>query len=267
MRMPELSVCLENLHSGVRAALDLARTLGFHVVDAGATGGPISPGELSRSGQRHLLRHLADANLRLGSLRGPTDGDRYGDPGGGERRLDTMRKIVALASSLKVPVVSTTLGRSNAATGDERDATREALEILADDADRAGVIVAVETSGISAEELRTILECIDCPNLASCCDTGAAIITGEDPSAAADFLVGRLKLVRLRDAVAPTANAEGHEVALGEGLLDVPRFLASIADGGYHGEMVVMRTTGKNRVADVSKAKILLDEALGRRHS
>jgi sugar phosphate isomerase/epimerase len=256
MRTPELAVCLDDLGLEIKAALGRARSMGFSALDIGATSGPISPQTLSLSGRRHFLKHIADLGLRVASLRGPTGGPGYGDAGGGEHRLDTMRKIISLASSLRVPVVSTMLGPWN----DERDATLagrtlEALELIAGDADRQGVAVAIETVGVSTQALGERLRGIGCRHLTSCCDSGALIMQGESPYQLAESLAGRIGLVRARDAVAGTPDASGHEVAMGDGALDPPRFLASLMEAGFEGDIVLSRTTGTNPAADLLNAR------------
>lgn len=263
MKRPELSVCLDDLQLQVREALDRARWLGFRAVDVSATEGPISPGELARSGQRHLLRHLDDLGLRLGSLRGPVAGPGYGSGADGERRLETMLGVMRIASALGVPVVATSVAGGGADRDDRWGREVEALTMLANDADRLGVIVAVETAGVGTSRLRQVLSEINCPNLAVCCDSGAMLAAGEDPHSIADTLPGRIKLVRARDAVAGEPGTPGYEVAIGEGQLDPPRFLAALSEAGFTGDIVVARTGGRDAEADIRKGREVLAQLVG----
>jgi sugar phosphate isomerase/epimerase len=248
----------------VKSAMGCAASLGFRAIDVAAVQGPISPEQLSGTGQRHLLKHLGDLGLRLGSLRGPVGGPGYADAAAGERRIATMRRVIELASSLHVPVASTALGPI---IGDDRQRQtarlREALSELADHADRCGVIVAVETTGIDAATLAAMLGEIDCPSLASCCDSGAMLMEGEDPHRIADTLPGRVRLVRARDAMAAASGNSGYEVALGQGNLDVERFLAALNEATFKGDIVLSRSAGANPVADLQKARSLLGRFLG----
>ncbi len=255
MPRPGLAVCLEDLRTDVKQAMHLARMLAYEAVEARATHGPISPAELSQTGRRHLRRHLSDLGLRLSSLRGPTGPGGYADPADAERRLETLFQVIDLAAGLRVPVVSTVLGSVDAARQSE---LREALALIADRADRADVNVALETSGVPTPELSKVLAELNCPWVGSCCDTAAMIIRGEDPHVVGESLGGRIRLVRLRDAVPGTPEHPGHEVRLGEGRLDPPRLLSSLAEAGFEGDMVVSRTTGERPLDDLRHARRLL---------
>jgi len=258
----QLGVCLDDLGAAPKASMDLARRLGFRAIDVLATAGPISADALSRTGRRHLLHHLDDLGLRLASLRGPAGGGGYADSATGERRLETMRKVIDLAASMGVPVVSTTVGRvpaPDAARASDR--LKEAMGVLADVADRAGVVIAVETVGIGSESLSHLLRTIGCPLLASCCDTGAMLMQGEDPHDVGKVLAGRVRLARARDAVAGDAGESGYEVAMGQGELDPRRLLAGLTEAGFDGDIILSRTTGDHRAGDLERAKAIFDEA------
>lgn len=240
--------------------MDRARAMGFRAIDVSALAGPVSPGELSRTGQRHLSKHLADLGLRLASLRGPVGGASYGDAIGGEKRIDLMRGVIRLAAELHVPVVSTAIGGGNA----EKDAgrIREALTLLADDADRCGVTVAIETNGIGASELAGMLNEINCPWLAASADTGAMIMRGDDPHAIGSLLPGRVKHARVRDAITGSPDAAGYEVSLGEGRLDPTLLLAALDEAGCGSDLILSRSTGNMPAADLQRAKAAFERHL-----
>lgn len=262
MQTLALSVCLDDLRLDVKAAMDRARSLGFRAIDVGASAGPISPGELSRTGRRHLLKHLSDLGLRLGSLRGPVGGPGYADPAAGEGRVERMKRVIDLAAGLGVPTVSTSLGLAAGDADRHFERLKEAMAALADQADRAGVIVAVETGGIGAAELARLLAEINCPFLASCCDAGAMLMQGEDPHRIAETLPGRIRLVRARDAVASSGGEAGHEVAIGEGSLDPARLLAALNEAAFQGDIILTRSAGTDPAADLARARAVFEQHL-----
>ncbi|MBX3396335.1 MAG: sugar phosphate isomerase/epimerase [Phycisphaerae bacterium] len=252
----ELSISVDDLRMELRPALDVVRQIGVHFVEVGAMHGPISPEELSRSGERHFSRHLADIGLNLHCLRGPTGGAGYADRSAGDRRLASLKRIINLASSLRVSTVSTTVGSvTTDADGREKDRLLEAIVQMADMADRCGVTVAIDTAGISAADLRSMLQTVNCPNLTACCDSGGMLLRGENPHRVADVLAGRIRIARARDAVAGDAGAPGHETAPGEGQLDPAAFLAALHEAGARGPLILSRTTGDQRIHDIALAK------------
>lgn len=257
---PSTAVSVDDLKLEIRAALDLSRRMGFRAIDIGAVRGPVSPEEMTRTAQRHFKKHLDDIGLRMSSLRGPTGGRGYADPAEGDRRLAAMRRIIALASDMRVPVVSTILGPAGQEMSDDAQSRlREALEVMASDSDRLGITVAIETAGISTPSLKDVLRQINCPSLLACCDSGAMLMQGEDPHRIADLLGGRIGLVRARDAIAGSPGAMGHEVAMGEGQLSPSALLAALAESGYSGDLVMTRSFGPQVVADLVRARETFD--------
>lgn len=253
---PTPAVCLDDLKLEIRAALDQSRRMGFRAIDVGAVRGPVSPEEMTRSAQRHFKKHLDDLGLRMSSLRGPTGGRGYADAAEGDRRLAAMRRIIALASEMRVPVVSTILCPGTPEMDDAaRSRLHEALDIIASDSDRLGVTVAIETAGISTPSLKDMLSQFNCPTLVACCDSGAMLMQGEDPHRIADFLGGRIGLVRARDAIAGAPQAYGYEVAMGEGQLSPSGLLAALAESGYSGDLVMTRSSGTHVMADLVRAR------------
>ena len=160
-------------------------------------------------------------------------------------------------------VVSTRLG-GPAESADESGAARlgEVLVVLAEEADRSGVMLAVETAGIGASALARLLAEINCPLVTSCCDSGAMLMQGDDPHGVGETLAGRVGLVRARDAVGPSGGATGYEVAQGEGQLEIPAFLAALREAGFGGSIVLSRTCGSQPVADLGRARLEFEKHL-----
>lgn len=258
---PTPAVSTDDLRLEIREALEQSRRLGFKAVDISAVRGPVSPDELSQTGKRHFRKHLDDLGLRLSSLRGPAGGRGYHDPEESDGRLAAMRKVISLASDMRVPVVSTILGTVGPELDDlQQSRLREALEVMATDSDRLGVTVAIESAGIEQSVLRDLLASVNCPTLVACCDTGALLMQGDDPHRVGEFLGGRIGLVRARDAIAGSPGAVGHEVAMGSGQLNPAAFLAALAESGFTGDMVMTRSSGSNVAADLAHAREVFEK-------
>ena len=259
---PRLAVCLDDLRMEVKAAMDVARRIGFRAIDVSAVRGPISPGELSATGRRHLLKHLADLGLSLGSLRGPTGAGSLADSQSAERRIDETSRILELAAALRVPTVSLTCGRVESVADTQMGRFSEALSILAERADHWGVTLGIETAGITAADLGQLLGMIDCPQLRACCDSGALLMHGDAVGESVDLLKGRIALARLRDARAGSATHTGHEVRLGEGDLDLPRFLAALDEAGLAGDLIVSRSDSARPSDELRAAREAIEQYL-----
>ena len=75
-----------------------------------------------------------------------------------------------------------------------------------------------------------------------------------DPIHAVEILAGRIRSVHLKDAQRPTVPGNwGQEVPLGEGQVDIPRFLRTLQAVGYTGPLMIEREvgTGPARLADI----------------
>ena len=247
-----LAACADDLRIDIKTALARLPGLGFSAAEVGAAAGAISPDALTRTGRRHVVRYVADLGLRLAALRGPADGGSYADSATGERRLESMRGIIRLAADLGVPVVSTRLGRVTDASADRLS---EVVAVLANEADRHGVRVALETAGVRADVLAALLNRAACPLVGACCDSGAMLIGGDDPHALAASLAGQVRMVRARDAMPGTPEEPGHETDFGAGGLDVAAFLAGLREAGYEGDLIVTRSGSATPAADLVKAR------------
>lgn len=263
LKRPELAVCTDDLKTEIKRALEWARNARFRAVDIGAVTGPISPAELSHTGRRHFLKHVGDLGLRVGSLRGPVGGPGYSDRAAGEHRLKHMQDILRLAQELHVPVVSTDVGYINPKDTAAQGRLREALETLANAADRVGVIATIETSGIGADELQKVLADLRCPNLACCCDSGAMLMRGDNPHAVGSTLPGLIRLVRARDAIAGSPEGPGRETAMGQGHLDLASFVAGLTESGFSGDIVLTRSSSSTPGEDLLRARESFNKLFG----
>ena len=71
------------------------------------------------------------------------------------------------------------------------------------------------------------------PRLGLCLDIGHCLRAGVEPSEAAEAAAARLLDIHLKDVTA--ASAEGGPVEAGRGVVDLPRFLRTLAKLGYRG--------------------------------
>ncbi len=125
--------------------------------------------------------------------------------------------------------------------------------------------MAFETAGGEPGQLAAMLREIGCPQLAACYDPASLMIEGFDPLAGMAPLADRIVAARGRDALSGSAGRAGREVALGEGHLDLPAYLAALDEAGYRDVPFLRRTEAVDPVAELAAAKARLERLLAGR--
>jgi sugar phosphate isomerase/epimerase len=145
----------------------------------------------------------------------------------------------------------------------ERRALLETLGRAARMAADAGVTLAFETGQETAELLRMTLDDLASPHLKVNFDPANMLLYDMgDPIRAVEILGGDIRSVHVKDARRPVvAGAWGEEVPLGQGEVDIPRFVAALKAIGYTGPLVVEREVGNqaSRVRDIADGLELLN--------
>ncbi len=256
--MPGVGVVLDSFGQPAKESLQSASSLGLRHIELPAVSGEVKPEALSQTGRRHLQRYVAGLGLELSAIGGDLGGARFTDVAGLEQRLDQTRRIIEMAADLRVPVMTTHLGRFGAE--DRRRGTLTAVvRELADMADRAGTFVAFESGGADPGEMASLLKEIDCEWLGVCYDPASLLIDGYDPIEGVEPTAGRILIARARDAVGGSERRPGHETPLGYGEVDWTRYLAALEQGGYHNAAFIRRTDSDRPLHDIAEAKARLE--------
>jgi fatty-acyl-CoA synthase len=187
---------------------------------------------------RHLDVCALDTSCRLNQPDAP---DR-------DRQIADLLAWLDLAHDLQVPVLRVFGGESPDTAGQpmEHDhAIRrvvEALRLVADPAERAGVIVALETHDAfaSARRVAAVVDAIGSKHVAALWDGLHTFRMGESPQWVVAALGSSIALVHVKDARRPAPGSDEWQLTLlGEG--DVPLLdqLASLHLAGYSGYVSV----------------------------
>ena len=147
-----------------------------------------------------------------------------------------------------------------------RDVARE----ICDHCGENGQSFTLETGQEPAKVLLRFLEDVNRPNLKINFDPANMILYGTgDPVEALEVLGSQVISVHCKDGDWPPVdqpNALGVERPLGDGSVDIPRFISKLKEVGYRGILSVEREeqdAGK-RAADIRKAIALLKRLTGR---
>ncbi len=131
-----------------------------------------------------------------------------------------------------------------------------------------GVTLAFETGQESAELLRRTLDDLKAPNLKVNFDPANMLLYDMgDPIRAVEILGPDIRSVHVKDARRPTVPGQwGEEVPLGQGEVDIPRFVQTLQSVGYNGPLLIEREVGDQaaRVRDIRAGYAFLKTCLGR---
>jgi L-ribulose-5-phosphate 3-epimerase len=256
-----LGVVLDSFGQPIKEAMESASRLGLREVEMPATSGSVEPSELSRSGRRHLLHFTGGLGLHLAALGGDLGGNRFMDSSRVEQRLEKTRAILEMAAELRVPVVTTQLGRLDDQSI-ERGFLVEAVQVLADLADRTATFIALETAGTTPDKLAGLLRRVNSPNLGVCYDPASLLLEGSEPIAGIEAVANQILIARARDAVAGSPQRPGREVSLGTGQVDLTEYLANLDQAGYRNVPFIRRTESQRPIEDVVEAKRRLERMI-----
>ena len=129
-----------------------------------------------------------------------------------------------------------------------------------------GITLAFETGQESADLLRRTLDELKAPNLKVNFDPANMLLYDMgDPIRAVEVLGPDIRSVHVKDALRPTVPGQwGTEVPLGQGEVDIPRFIAALKRVGYAGPLVIEREVGDqaDRIRDIAAGLALLRDCL-----
>jgi L-ribulose-5-phosphate 3-epimerase len=129
-----------------------------------------------------------------------------------------------------------------------------------------GVTLAFETGQETAQLLRQTLDDLRSPNIKVNFDPANMLLYDMgDPHKAVELLGPDIRSVHIKDAIRPSVPGQwGQEVPLGQGEVDIRKFVKTLKNVGYTGALVVEREVGDQagRLKDVADGLAFLRECL-----
>lgn len=148
----------------------------------------------------------------------------------------------------------------------DRPAFLRTLEEASRRAAAKGVTLALETGQETAALLRQTLKELQCPNLKVNFDPANMLLYNQDdPITALDVLAPYLRSVHVKDARRPRVPGTwGEEVPLGQGEVNIRRFVQKLKEIGYQGALCIEREVGTQaqRLQDIAHGIRYLRECL-----
>jgi sugar phosphate isomerase/epimerase len=147
-----------------------------------------------------------------------------------------------------------------------RTAFLDTLAKAAELAQKIGITLAFETGQETAELLRTTLDELQAPNIMINFDPANMLLYDMgDPIRAVELLGPKIRSVHVKDACRPrTKGRWGEEAPIGEGEVDIRRFIKALKSVGYQGPLVVEREVGDQagRLRDAARGLDFLRDCL-----
>jgi len=130
------------------------------------------------------------------------------------------------------------------------------IRILADAADKKGILLLLETGQETAEELRHFLEELDHPAIGVNFDPANMILYDKgNPIEAVRTLARWIKHIHIKDAIrTKKPGTWGSEVPWGDGQVGTEAFLKTLEEIGFEGTLAIERESGDNRFGDIKLA-------------
>jgi L-ribulose-5-phosphate 3-epimerase len=190
----------------------------------------------------------------------------FGDPATRPERLDRLAWALERTVALGLADLMLHAGFLPEAGDPGRSSMLDTLARAGRMAAEKGVTLAFETGQETALLLRLTLDELKAPNLKVNFDPANMLLYDMgDPIHAVEILGPDIRSVHLKDARRPTVTGEwGEEVPLGQGEVDIPRFLRTLRAIGYAGPLVVEREVGTQaeRLRDVRHGLDLIRRCL-----
>jgi L-ribulose-5-phosphate 3-epimerase len=190
----------------------------------------------------------------------------FGDPATRAERLERFRWALDRTRALGLKDLMLHAGFLPEPGDPDRKPFLDTLAKVSDLAREKGVAVAFETGQETADLLRRTLDELKCSNLGVNFDPANMLLYDKgDPIRAVEILGPDIHSVHVKDANRPTTPGQwGEEVPLGQGQVNIRRFVQTLQKVGYRGPLCIEREVGnqQQRLADVAQGVRYLRECL-----
>jgi sugar phosphate isomerase/epimerase len=180
----------------------------------------------------------------------------FGDPALRPERLERLQWALDRTRALGLSNLMLHAGFIPDPGKPDRKPFLDTLAKVSDLAKSKGVTVAFETGQETADLLRLTLDELKCPNLKVNFDPANMLLYDKgDPIRAVEILGPDIRSVHVKDANRPEMPGSwGEEVPLGQGQVNIRKFVETLKKVGYRGPLCIEREVGsqEQRVTDVA---------------
>jgi L-ribulose-5-phosphate 3-epimerase len=237
----KIGIRLDCLGLPLREALPTAARIGVAGVQLQSEH-ELAPQELSQTGRRHLLHSLQTQRLELVAI-GATNRRGFDVLDKLESRIAFVRQVVRQAAGFRAPFVVVPVGAIPTESNTPQSlAFIDALKQVAEEGDRVGVRIALETGPDPLPKVGQFLAEMSQYPLAINYDPANLIARGHEPYAGLSEVADRLVGLHVKDLLRTSTTVSGFvETPLGEGELNLDRLHRALAGADYRGYWTLER--------------------------
>jgi len=252
-----IGVMLESLRLPPRDAILKASEIGLEGIQFFATGGELSPQNLSRSGRKDLLKLLEDNRLEVSAVCSDF-GRGFTDPRTVDELIAKTKPIIELSCEIGSGIVTSHIG---VIPEDKHskvwETLSEALTELGKYCDNLEASFACETGPEHPKLMREFIESLDTDGIAVNYDPANLVMNGFDPVEGVVILGSYIVHTHAKDGY--RKDGKRGEVPLGEGQVNFAEYVDALDEIYYEGFYTIERETGTDPISDIVKAKKFLE--------
>jgi len=252
-----LSLWVNDIDAPIKRAISQAAALGFAGIELSLDHPEIQPDALSESGRRHLARLVGNAGMTIASIAAPS-----GMPPLFHADQLVVNASMAMQMGRDMDVGRVTLHADFEAVKDAGVSGESATDAsdrrmysvlcgLAEVSDRFGVTLAVRGGSIDATLFSDLVVRVGCPTLRIAFDPLDVLVVGDDPVACLEQVSNQLETAYIRDALPRRGDWGGRACDLGDGALELDRYLADLSQCVSFERMILRGPHERRRLGDI----------------
>ncbi len=242
-------------------AIDKAAEIGFEGITLVVREGWVEPEQAEADGCAEIRARLADSGLELSALTGGFGS--MADLEAGDVARDRAKMVLRVATAMDVDMVTSHIGVVPEDLGsDAGKLMSERVADVCEVADEVGITIAVETGPEEGWVLANLIETVGSDRLRVNYDPANLLMKGFDHVQGVRDLAPWIVHTHAKDALADPGDGKP-QVPLGEGDVDIPRWIGQLKEIGFDGWVCIERESGKDRVRDAIDGLSLLRGLIG----
>lgn len=252
MFRPRISVSTFEFGQDLRRALQTAMQMQAEGVQFDLRN-QLRPADFGETARKQILHYLAERNLAPASgtfsLRRPLCEPEHLDA-----RLQAIREALTFAAQMKLRTLTLRIGKLPADDAAEyQDLWLPILRELATVANHRGVMLGIIPAGDTPEALLNLIVQVKTGPVCVAADLGGWVLSGRKPHEQLRTLHEVVGHVEVRDATRDI-DGIGEETPMGRGEVDWDEVAGLLGEMDYHGWLNVRRSTGNDKLGDMTRA-------------